>query len=150
MKVSLATLAACCSISAAKLPAQTDEPPDRSPTASMKFDSGASIALPGGHGLTGRVLAFTNQAVATQLQFPADLAGKNVFVQSLDGAQIIGQSNKLVLAADGTATVQLRLGVSEGLYRVVVSCQDSRSILRFYAVAPGKSSPDSTLLVPGL
>lgn len=111
MKLPYAALAACCAFNfAAHLDGQTGGPPDRSPTAGMRFDNGASITLTGGHGLLGRVAARTNQAVAVQLQFPTDLAGEIVAVQSVDGADVIGSANRLVVDSDGSATVQLRLG----------------------------------------
>ncbi len=155
MKKSPAAVAGCCAFCfAATISGQVggvgEAPPDRSPTAVMRFDAGTSLALRSGHGLFGRVAARTNQAIAIQLQFPADLAEQSVLVESVDGAQVIGSANNLVVNADGSATLQLRLGSAEGIYRFIVTCRDSRAVLRFHAIAPGKPSPDSTLLVPSL
>lgn len=121
---------------------------DRGPAARVALDSGGGITLASAQGFFGRVAARTNQAVAAQLQFPVDLAGRRVFVQSLDGAALTGATDKLRLGADGTANIQARLGSAEGLYRIAVACGDSRALLRLYAVAPGKAIPDPTLLIP--
>jgi hypothetical protein len=152
MKIVLAVLAACCVFSfAANMSTQivgTGGPIDHSPKAAISLDTGGALTLASAQGLFGRVAAQTSQAITVQLQYPADLVGQRIFVQSLDGAQLIGISDKLVVGADGTATVGVQLAAAEGIYRVAVTCSDSRTLLRFYAVAPGKPLPDPTLLVP--
>ena len=153
MKLLPAALAACCIICCAAIThAQSPATPlpriDRGPAAALSFDRGGGIILTSARGFFNRVAARTNQAIAVQLQFPLDLAGQAVRVQSLDGSQLIGTTDKLTLAADGTATVRVRLGPAEGLYRIGVLCGDSRALLRFYAFAPGEPISDTTLLVP--
>jgi len=149
----LAAFATCCTICCAAVShAQSPADPlpriDRGPAAALSFDGAGLITFPSARGFFPRVAARTNQAVAAQLQFPADLAGQAVRVQSLDGSQVIGGTDKLTLAPDGTATVRVRLGAAEGLYRIGVICGDSHALLRFYAFAPGEPISDTTLLVP--
>ncbi|MGI9113461.1 MAG: hypothetical protein DLM52_11020 [Chthoniobacterales bacterium] len=153
MKLLPAVLAASCIICyAATTQAQSPTTAlpliDRGPAAAMSLESTGAINLTSARGFFGRVAARTNQAVAAQLQFPVDLAGQRVLVQSLDGAQLIGTTDKLTLGADGTATIRVGLGAAEGLYRIGVVCGDSRALVRFYAVAPGRPNPDPTLLIP--
>jgi len=152
MKILCAALAACCVFSfAANISSQivgTVGPIDHSPKAAISLDTGGALTLASAQGLFGRVAAQTGQGITVQLQYPPDLVGQRIFVQSLDGAQLIGIPDKLVVGPDGTATVQLQLAGGEGIYRVAVTCSDSRTLLRFYAVAPGKPLPDPTLLVP--
>jgi hypothetical protein len=152
MKILYAALAACGVFSfATNISSQivgTVGPIDHSPKAAISLDTGGTLTLVSAQGLFGRVAAQTSQAITVQLQYPADLAGQRIFVQSLDGAQLIGIPDQLVVGADGTATVRLQLAIGEGIYRVAVTCSDSRTLLRFYAVAPGKPLPDPTLLIP--
>ncbi len=153
MKLVPAALAVSCIVCyAASIQAQSATAAlpliDRGPAAAISLESAGAINLTSAHGYFGRVAARTNQAVAAQLQFPPDLAGQPVRVQSVDGAQLIGTTDKLTVGPDGTATIRVRLGTAEGLYRIGVICGDSRALLRFYAIAPGKPNSDPTLLTP--
>lgn len=156
MKRFFAAIAAGCVFClAASINAQTaggsgGPPPkfDHSPAAAITFDSGESLNTQSIEGLFQRVAAKTNQAVRVQLQYPIDLAGQSIVIQSMDGAPVIGNSDRLSVGDDGTATMMVRLGASEGIYRFVLRCNDSSAVLRFYAIKPGKPSPDSTLLQP--
>ncbi len=153
MKRLCAAIAACCvSCFAANSEAQTTDEVvpvvDHSPAAEIRFDSGGTLKAQSAQGLFGRVAAVTNQAIVVQLQYSTDLGGKPILIQSLDGAQVLGNTANLAVGDDGTATVQLRLGASEGLYRFAIVCGDSRTFLRFYASKPGNPSADPTLLRP--
>lgn len=121
---------------------------DHSPEAEITFGGGGSLKTRSAEGLFGRVGAVTNQAVVVRLQYPSELGGKPILIQSLDGAQVLGNAANLAAGADGMAIVQLRLGASEGLYRFALACGDARTLLRFYASKPGNPSPDPTLLRP--
>jgi len=153
MKIAPAALGACCIIcyaasSYGQSPGTALQLIDSGPAAALSFDNGAGISLPSARGFFPRVAARTSQTVAAQVQFPVDLAGQRVLVQSLDGSQVIGATDNLTLAVDGTATIRIRLGAADGLYRVGVMCGHSRAVLRFYAFAPGEPVSDPTLLVP--
>jgi hypothetical protein len=153
MKMVLAVLTACCACFIAGTHAQVLDSPvaplqiiGRSPTAAMIFDTGGSLTTRSVQGTFGRVAATIDQSVTVQLRYPIDLAGQLLFIQSLDGGQVVSDTAKATIGLDGTATLQLRVGGREGLYRFVLRCGDSYAVLRFYAVPPGKSSPDPTLL----
>ncbi len=154
MKRLCAAFAACCvfcfaadsGAQTAVGPANVAAPPG--PRAEMTFDSGGSLEARSGDGLFERVAVLTNQAVAVRLRYSPDLAAKPILIESLDGAQVLGNAANLALGADGTATVQLRMGASEGLYRFAVVCGDWHTLLLFYASKPGNPSSDPTLLRP--
>ncbi|HEV2096886.1 MAG TPA: hypothetical protein VGQ82_10325 [Chthoniobacterales bacterium] len=113
---------------------------DRNPRAAIAFDTGGSLNTHSAEGLFQRVAAKTNQAIRVQLQYPTDLAGQTILIQSMDGAPVIGNSDKLTVGDDGTATMMVRLGASEGIYRFVLRCSDANTVLRFYAIKPGNTS----------
>lgn len=147
-KLCAALAAGCVCCVAVHVNAQTATAVDHSPKAAITFDTGESLDTPSIEGLFQRVAAKTNQAIKVQLKYPTDLAGQPILVQSMDGAQIIGNTVAQTVAEDGTATMVVRLGSSEGIYRFVLRCSDSTAALRFYAVRPGSRSPDPTLLQP--
>ncbi len=115
MKRLCAALAACCvfcfaassegQTTAAAAPAQ-----GRSPAAAIALDGGGSLKAHSAEGLFERVAAVTNQAVVVRLQYGTDLGGKPILIESLDGAEVLGNTTNLTLGADGSATVRLRLG----------------------------------------
>jgi hypothetical protein len=153
MKIFCAALMAWCACSIAATQAQVLDSPvaplqliDRSPTAAMIFDTGGSLTTRSVQGTFGRVAATIDQSVTVQLRYPIDLAGQPLLIQSLDGGQVVSDTAQATIGLDGTTTLQLQVGGGEGLYRFVLRCGDSFAVLRFYAVPPGKSSPDSTLL----
>ncbi len=150
MKKLCAVFAACCvSCFVADSQAQTTVAAlDRKPSAAVTFAGAGSLRARSAEGLFERVAAVTNQAVVVQLQYGADLGGKPILIQSLDGGQVLGNAANLALGADGSATVQLRMGASEGLYRFALVCGDSHALLLFYASKPGNPSSDPTLLRP--
>jgi hypothetical protein len=109
---------------------------DHSPQALITFDDQSLVHVQSGEGLFPRVAARINQAATILLQYPTDLGGQPIIVQSLDGAQVIGDIQNLTLGTDGTAILNVRMGGSEGLYRFALLCGDSHTLLRFYASAP--------------
>lgn len=152
MKRLCAAFAACCvSCLAASSQGQTTAALVHSPRATITFDTGGSLNARSAEGFFERVAIVTNRTVVVQLQYPSDLAGSPLLIESLDGAQVLGNAGNLALGADGTATVQLRMGASEGLYRFVLVRGDSHTLLLFYASKPGNPFSDPTLLrsVPG-
>src|SRR5438270_13968429 len=156
MKMSRSALAACCFLFAAIIQAHASppalvngQPIERSPKAAISFDTGGSLEVLTVGGLSGRVEARTNQFVNVQLHYPADLIGQAVGVQSVDGAIVVGATNRPVIGNDGTVTIRFKMGDSESLYRFVVMCGDLHTTLRFYAIEPGKRSTDPTILRSG-
>jgi hypothetical protein len=112
-------------------------PTDHTPQqALITFDDQSSVNVRGGQGHFPRVAARTNEELTIQLQYSTDLGGQPITVESPDGAQVIGDIGNLAVGADGTATLQVRMGGTEGLYRFGLFCSDSYTLLSFYASAP--------------
>ena len=111
-------------------------PTDHSPQALITFDDTSLVDVQSGEGRFPRVAARINQGATILLQYPTDLGGQPIIVQSLDGAQVIGDIQNLTLGMDGTAILNVRMGGSEGLYRFALLCGDSHTLLRFYASVP--------------
>jgi hypothetical protein len=112
-------------------------PTDHTPQqALITFDDESSVNIRGGQGHFPRVAARTNREVTIQLQYSTDLGGQPIIVQSLDGAQVIGDIGNLAVGTDGTATLHVRMGGSQGLYRFGLFCSDSYTLVSFYASAP--------------
>jgi hypothetical protein len=134
---------AVISVASAQSPTPTPSPtatptpppllPDGCPTAAITFDDRSLVLVRSGEGHFPRVDARINQAATILLQYPTDLGGQPIIVQSLDGAQVIGDIQNLTLGTDGTVILNVRMGGSEGLYRFALLCGDSHTLLRFYA-----------------
>src|ERR1700737_1434802 len=59
-----------------------------------------------------------NQVVDVAVQFSTDKAGRTIIIEPLDGGQVIGSSNKLVVSTDGTLTFRLQAGHDPGVCQI--------------------------------
>jgi hypothetical protein len=97
-----------------------------SPGAGLAFDATATISFGGSQSVTAtsngavfdRVGLQPNQVVDVTVQFPPEKSGHTIIVEPLDGGCLIGPTNKLVVAADGTFSFRFQAGRDSGDYQV--------------------------------
>jgi len=127
----LAFLAIC--FSAGPLTAQTAQ----GPKARIIFSDETSSVIRGHHRNDevrfSPVAVLAGERVTIQLSLPARFANTLLAVQPLDGGRASG---KVVIQADGRATLAFEAGAQPGLYRLLLVTGDKSATLQFSVPNP--------------
>jgi hypothetical protein len=106
-------------------------PPAAPGTTFTVFFNGGSYVVATSNDLVGLQ---PNQVVDVAVQFSADKGGHTVTAEPLDGGRVIGPSNKLVVAADGTFRFKFQAGQDPGISQINLHDGAQETGLQFWVL----------------
>jgi hypothetical protein len=85
-------------------------------------------------GVSDRIGLQPDQLVDVTVQFSTSAAGRTIIVEPLDGGRIIGTSNRLLIASDGTFSFRFQIGHNPGIYQVSLHDRAKELGLQFWVL----------------
>jgi hypothetical protein len=101
-------------IPSAGLPA----PPPVDATATISFGNNQSVVATSRRGSCDRVGLLPDQIVGVAVQFSAAKSGHVITIEPLDGGQVVGPGDQLVVGTDNTISFQYQPGHDPGISQV--------------------------------
>lgn len=116
--------------------------PESGPTAHITMDDDTTVSVKSRGGRTQRVLLYPGQTASVMLRYEG-YAGGALTAVALDSGRItVGRATEegIPLQFDGVN--------QPGLYRILLNCGGSTSLLQFWVPEPEATSVDDSILVP--
>ncbi|MEY2506449.1 MAG: hypothetical protein QOH01_778 [Verrucomicrobiota bacterium] len=111
-------------------------PTDVDPVAVIQFGNAGEVHTRSSRGHFRLTSIRPNQTVNVRLEYPVSLAGKPVTAAALDGGEATISKPNATIGPDGKTSMHFSAGGQPGLYRVLIVCRESRSLLQFWVPDP--------------
>lgn len=122
--------------------------PETGPVAQITMDDGTGVTakLRGRH--SQRVLLRPGQRATVLLRYDQADAGSALDVSVMDGGTVSFPGDRNLVGPNGMVVLQFSDARDPGLYRVMVNCGATASILQFWVPNPDDPGPDASIAVP--